>query len=78
MPNVFLSYVRENQEEVGLLIKELQKHGINVWFDRNSITPGSRWKDAIRSAIRKGDYFIACFSEAYTSEQKTYMNEELT
>jgi len=64
---VFISYVRENQKEVDRLCQDLEKHGANVWLDRNSIKPGARWKDAIREAIRHGDFFIACFSDEYTS-----------
>jgi len=76
--HVFISYVRENQEQVDRLCQDLERNGVNVWLDRHSIKPGARWKDAIREAIRLGDFFIACFSEDYTSKKKSYMNEELT
>ena len=81
--HVFISYVRDNQEQVYRLCEDLQSHGVKVWLDRKSIKPGARWKDAIREAIRHGDFFIACFSEEYTNRitikrEKTYMNEELT
>jgi len=77
MSHVFISYVRENQEEVDRLCDELTKHGINIWLDRNDIAPGTRWKQAIRRAIREGAFFIACFSEEYSARSMTYMNEEL-
>ena len=76
--HVFISYVRENRDTVNRLCSDLEKHGVKVWLDRNSINPGARWKDAIREAISAGDYFIACFSKEYTSRQKNFMNEELT
>jgi HEAT repeat protein len=76
--HVFISYVRENKDQVDRLCQDLERHGVKVWLDRNSIKPGARWKDAIREAIRSGDYFIGCFSDAYTAKAKTYMNEELT
>jgi hypothetical protein len=81
--HVFISYVRENQDQVDRLCQDLERHGVNVWLDRNSIKPGARWKDAIREAIRQGDFFIACFSNEYTTRtvidrKKTHMNEELT
>jgi hypothetical protein len=75
---VFISYVRENQNQIERLCQDLESQGVNIWLDRNSIKPGARWKDAIREAIRHGDFFIACFSDDYTSKTKTYMNEELT
>ena len=78
MPHVFISYVRENTEEVQRLCDELTRHGVKVWLDLDKIKPGHRWKDAIRDAIRQGDFFIACFSKAYDDLGRTYMNEELT
>ena len=61
--HVFISYVRENKKDVDRLCQDLESNGVNVWLDRNDIKPGARWKEAIREAIRKGDYFIACFSD---------------
>jgi hypothetical protein len=78
MPKVFISYVRENREEVQRLAGDLCTHGIEVWLDKNDIQPGSRWKNVIRKAISQGDFFIACFSSEYSERSRTYMNEELT
>ena len=76
--HVFISYVRENQNQVDRLCQDLESYGVTVWLDRNDIKPGARWKSAIQEAIRNGNFFIACFSDEYTSKTKTYMNEELT
>ena len=81
MEHVFISYVTENWTEVKKVYDVLKSHDIEVWIDRNDIAPGSRWKDAIRNAIREGAFFIACFSKEYNKRSqtdKTYMNEELT
>lgn len=75
---VFISYVKENRALVEKLCKDLTRHGIVVWLDRHDLEAGSRWKRAIRTAIRTGDFFIACFSAEYSERAKTYMNEELT
>lgn len=77
MAHVFISYVREDTDTVLRLKRDLEKAGVEVWLDREAIRPGSRWKSAIRDAIRSGDFFIACFSKNYESREKTYMNEEL-
>ncbi|WP_192581072.1 toll/interleukin-1 receptor domain-containing protein [Micromonospora noduli] len=74
---VFISYVREDVAEVSRLADELRARGIEVWLDRDSLQVGVRWKDAIRQAIREGDYFLAVFSPAYMQRRQTYMNEEL-
>lgn len=78
MSHVFISYVREDTTTVLRLKHDLEEAGVEVWLDREAIRPGSRWKSAIRDAIRSGDFFIACFSKNYESKNKTYMNEELT
>ncbi len=78
MTHVFISYVRENEAAVKRLAETLRARGIDVWLDRDSITPGRRWKREIRKAITEGGFFIACFSAEYSVRDKTYMNEELT
>ena len=77
MNAAFISYVSENAEIVDLLCQELKSRDIQVWRDRDEIAPGSRWKQEIRTAIREGTFFIACFSKEYNDRDKTYMNEEL-
>ena len=73
MPGVFISYVRDNQKMVDRLCKDLTTHGAKVWLDRNNITPGKRWKQAIRRAIREGSFFIACFSPKIDTYEKGIM-----
>ena len=77
MSHIFISYVREDSDKVNLLSEDLQSYGIDIWLDRNSITPGVRWKRAIRDAIQNGAFFIACFSSEYNNKTKSYMNEEI-
>jgi len=77
MSHIFISYVREDADKVNLLSEDLQSYGIDIWLDRNSITPGVRWKRAIRDAIQNGAFFIACFSSEYNNKTKSYMNEEI-
>ena len=78
MSHVFVSYVHEDVLNVDRLVFALRSVGVRVWLDRDSISPGARWKDAIRDAIQGGAFFIACFSKSYTARVRTYMNEELT
>jgi hypothetical protein len=78
MPHAFVSYVRDNQEQVDRLARDLRSGGAQLWLDREQIQPGQRWQQAIRRAIESGSFFIACFSEEYASRATSYMNEELT
>ncbi len=77
LAHVFISYIRENDSAVARLCRELRRVGLEVWLDREQIKPGQRWKNAIRSAIRDGAFFVACFSKEYVERARSYMNEEL-
>jgi hypothetical protein len=48
-----------------------------VWFDREALPPGVVWREEIRQAISRHEFFIACFSEEQNLRPRTYMNEEL-
>lgn len=74
---VFISYVRENSDDIDNICSEFKRYGIEHWLDRDQIDPGKFWKDAIKSAINNGAYFLACFSREYENRSETYMNEEL-
>jgi hypothetical protein len=74
---VFVSYVRDNSDEVKRICEAFLKNGIEYWLDRDQIEPGKIWKQAIRDAIGKGAFFLACFSDQYEKRTETYMNEEL-
>jgi hypothetical protein len=78
MAHVFVSYVRENTQDVDRLCRDLAANNVEVWLDRTHIKPGVRWGEAIRSAIQQGTYFVACFSKEYEARTRSFMNEELT
>lgn len=74
----FISYQRADSAAVDRLVEQLRSAGIRVWLDRDNVAPGQRWKDAIRTAIRSGTAFIACFSKTVEERDRSYMFEELT
>jgi TIR domain len=76
--HVFISYVRENAEDVDRLAEAIRSSGVQVWLDREALQPGIRWRNSIRRAIEQGAFFLACFSAEYVEKRKSYMNEELT
>ncbi len=41
-PRVFISYVRENSEDVTRLVEALKAHEVDVWFDKTHLKPGDR------------------------------------
>lgn len=48
-----------------------------MWVDRTKIKPGQRWELAIRTAVRSGDFFLACFSKTSVEKIRSGMNQEL-
>lgn len=77
--HVFISYVREDSDEVDALCAILEAAQIPYWRDRKDLGPGDAWRAKIQSAIRGGSLvFLACFSDNSRAKPKSYMNEELT
>jgi hypothetical protein len=77
MAHAFVSYVRENADQVDRLVLDLYRRGVDTWTDRD-ILPGQRWKPTIRQAIRDGVSFLACFSPEAVTRNRSYMHEEIT
>ncbi len=78
MPRVFISYVRENSNEVQRLVHALEAREVDVWFDQTHLEVGDRWPDVIRREIAEGDFFIACFSAELMNRTEGFVFEELT
>jgi hypothetical protein len=75
--HIFISYVREDSEAIVRLTSALERSGFSVWTDKGKILPGERWQYSIRKAIETGAFFLACFSAASDSRERSYMNLEL-
>jgi hypothetical protein len=75
--HVFISYVSEDAAMVSRLERDLRALGVNGWLDKQRLKPGQRWRDRLRQAIREGAAFIAIFSPASESRERSYMREEL-
>jgi hypothetical protein len=76
--HVFISYVREDSDEVNALQNTLEATGIPVWRDTASLWPGEDWRTKIRQAITHDTLvFIACFSSHSAARQRSHQNEEL-
>lgn len=76
--HAFISYVREDSRRVDELQHALEAAGIRVWRDTADLWPGEDWRAKIRQAITDNALvFIACFSQASVSREKSFHNEEL-
>jgi TIR domain/Carboxypeptidase regulatory-like domain len=61
--DVFISYSRADTERVTSLRDALRGMGYRVFFDVQSIDPGSPWKDRLRRAIGGSRTLVLCWSE---------------
>jgi hypothetical protein len=77
MAHAFVSYVRENADQIDQLVLDLYKHGVDTWTDKH-ILPGERWKTVIHDAIKAGAAFLPCFSHESVARTRSYMYEEIT
>src|SRR5262245_16818582 len=63
-PQIFLSYAKQDREKVTELYGKLRDVGYQPWLDYLDIRPGETWKDSIRRAIQKSNFFLACLSHS--------------
>jgi hypothetical protein len=57
MPNVFISYSRENMAIAEAIANDIRALGHNAWFDQE-LTGGQAWWDQILTSVRNCDVFV--------------------
>lgn len=68
MPNVFISYAREDEKSAIEICESLVREGFSVWMDKKNLMPGQDWKTEIEKAISTSDVFVACLSNHSVSK----------
>ena len=66
--HVFVSYCRDNKDDVARLVEDLEKAGESVWWDED-ILGGRDWKEAIRAAMKDAYAVVVCLSPELTEER---------
>jgi hypothetical protein len=74
--HVFLSYCRDNDEQVRTLHDDLRTAGEDVWWDKD-ILPGQKWKLEIRKAIKNSYAVVLCFSKELTARLESGVYPEV-
>jgi Tol biopolymer transport system component len=74
-PQIFLSYAREDAEEVEQLYQKLSGAGFKPWMDKKDILPGERWQSSIRKAVQGSDFFLACLSASSVTKRGVLQEE---
>jgi len=73
---IFLSYAREDEEEVEELYQKLSVAGFKPWMGKKDVVPGEKWPSAIRRAIRDSDFFLVCLS-ANSVKKRGWVQREM-
>ena len=72
MPDVFISYSREDQEHVFPVVDKLRKQGLDIWIDQEGIHGAKLWSQEIVNAIENSKVFIIFAStKAFVSKNVT-------
>lgn len=58
--DVFISYNRDDSEQVIEIYKELNKQNIKTWLDLEELRPGQPWQKEVDLQIKKSKSFVIC------------------
>jgi TolB-like protein/tetratricopeptide (TPR) repeat protein len=67
--DVFISYSREDQQQVNRLVGYLREQGLNVWMDETDIHGATMWTEEIVEAIHGCTLFILAISSHSTGSK---------
>lgn len=76
MPDIFISYAREDKNFAHKLYHDLRKNGVIPWLDSEDLLAGSNWKREISQAIRKSKYTLILLS-AKSVSKRGYVQKEI-
>jgi hypothetical protein len=76
-PLVFVSYTSEDREAVERLTLQLNRGGIAVWQDSQSLRVGDRWEQALVDIISRADYVIVLQTPAMARRVESYVGREV-
>ena len=74
-PQVFIAYVKEDQEAAERLYSAMDLSGFRPWMDVRKLLPGQNWPRAIESAIENADFFVAWYSQRSVNKRGGFQAE---
>jgi hypothetical protein len=72
---IFLSYVKEDRQEVLEVYRKLKGRGYSPWIDVQDILPGEKWEVAIKNAS-KAATIVLLFLSKNSVEKRGYIQKE--
>lgn len=76
VPQIYLSYAREDREATERVYRRLLDEGFKPWMDVEDIIPGQDWRRVIGKAIRESD-FILIFLSKNSVNERGYIQREI-
>src|SRR5579883_14381 len=76
MPDIFISYSRQDSEQALHLVERLRSHGLTIWLDQRNIAGAEHWGAEIVEGIHQCYTFLLLVSPASTSSDQVL--KELT
>lgn len=75
MPEVFISYAREDRDRAEELYRNLRGEGFDAWIDSHDLLPGANWKSEIRKTLRASEYMVILLSERSMTKRGYFHSE---
>jgi TIR domain-containing protein/SIR2-like protein len=73
---LFISYCHDDKPAAERLRNELERNGVNVFFDDDSLKTGDRYNQVIKNYIKGCDYFVALISKNAIQDKNRYVYEK--
>ena len=75
MTDVFVSYKREDEVQVGRLVQALEQAGLSVWWDRE-LPGGEHWRANIESALENAKCVVVAWTRRSVGTDGSFVKEE--
>jgi len=75
MAHVMVSYKREDEPRVAVLVRALRAHGLEVWWDQ-ALPGGESWRQHIESAIDQAGCVVVAWSHGSTGPDGGFVRDE--
>jgi hypothetical protein len=77
-PTAFLCHENRDKPAVEALGEELQRRGIKIWLDKQSLRGGDNWAKAIQNVVEKQtDYVVVFQSPRMVDKPESYFKTEI-
>lgn len=75
MSHVLISYKREDEPRVARLVKALESHGLQIWWDQH-LPGGEAWRDNIEAALDQAGCVVVVWSIGSTGPEGGFVRDE--